>query len=100
MYEDELEGQRVYALVGVKGTLVCVQTMVEDGVVKMTLDDIGMGLTYKDQMYSQVVLVSEDTFLEMYAAGMIPEKSMRDSRGRRINMGEFNTAMGIEGPLS
>ena len=31
---------------------------------------------------------------------MIPDKSMRDSRGRRINMDDFNTAMGIEGPLS
>ncbi|MDR9824204.1 hypothetical protein RCJ22_01125, partial [Vibrio sp. FNV 38] len=27
-YEDELEGQRVYALVGVRGKLICVQTMV------------------------------------------------------------------------
>ena len=60
-----------------------------------------MGVTRLDLLYSQAVIVNEETFFQMYLAGQIPDKSMRDANGRRIviDMNQF-MAVEAEGPLS
>ena len=71
-YDDSLEGQTVYVMAGVDDQIKAVKTSVEEGVVSIELDKLGMNEA--DFGYTQFVIVTEDAF-----NGVQGEETMADA---------------------
>ena len=71
-YDDSLEGKTVYVMAAVADQITAVKTSVEDGVVSIELEKLGMNDA--DYGYTQFVLVTEDAF-----NGVQGEEAMTDA---------------------
>ena len=75
-YEDELEGETVYVLLAVKGQLVWAHVKVENGMIRLSVNDLGMDIKPE---YTQVVIVSEEIFQQLYTDGQIPGEDLTNA---------------------
>ena len=78
-YDDSLEGQTVYVLAGVAGKLICVKTVVKDGVICLSLNALGMNEA--DFGYTQFAVVDEETFERLQSEGLLENAEIFEFEG-------------------
>lgn len=79
VYDGSLEGKTVYVMLTVAGKLIYVQTTVQEGKLRLTLDQLGMRSA--DYDYTQFIIVNEDTFIDLAESGILTSFSLIDADG-------------------
>ena len=92
-YEGALEGETLYVVASVNGKVVCVKSTVEDGKLKLALDQLGMDKA--DYGYTQFAIVDEAAFNGLVEDGSLKPDTLLDASGEPIEIdGETALAEG------
>ncbi|MBR4142335.1 MAG: hypothetical protein IKR10_02355 [Firmicutes bacterium] len=86
-YDDSLEGQTVYVMAAVADRIVAVKTTVEDGVICISMEQLGMNEA--DFGYTQFAVVTEDTFLALEGEEAMTDAEITEFTGIPANLPEF-----------
>ena len=81
-YDGALEGQTVYVTACIEGELVAVQTTVEEGKIRLTLDRLGMEKA--DFGYTQFAIIDEATYLARTTDGSLQPDKLIDADGKPV----------------